>query len=102
MYDKDSLFETKDHTRWNALQKTASIVVVDSFAHGERCVKFTEWFSNFMNALNYAVDGPNFKSTPINVLKLLLTSAYFTIHPKISKYHRMCNAMSPSLDHTRL
>jgi hypothetical protein len=102
MYNKTNLFETRDQTRWNALQKSASIVVVDSYAHGESCVKFTEWFSNFINALNYALDGPNFKATFMGVIKLVCSAAYLTVHPKISRYHRMCNALSPNLDITKL
>jgi hypothetical protein len=96
------LVETKDISRWNAISKSTATEVVGSYAQGEECVRFTEGFSNFINALNYAVDGPNFKATPKNIVKLVLAAGYFTLHPKIRKYHRMCNALTPNLDITRL
>ena len=54
-----------------------------------------------MNAIYYKLDIPNFEATPLSVFKMLLNSIYFTSFPKISKYHKMCNALEPNLQITK-
>ncbi len=54
-----------------------------------------------MNAIYYKLDIPNFKSTPFSVTNMLVNSLYFTAFPKISKYHKMCNALEPNLQITK-
>ncbi len=54
-----------------------------------------------MNAIYYKLDIPNFKATPLSVVNMLINSLYFTAFPKISKYHKMCNALEPNLQMTK-
>jgi hypothetical protein len=86
----------------NKFGKRSTIVLANTFADGELRKKSSIKFSNFMNAIHYAADAPNFQASPFSVFKLLSKALFFLASPKASNHHKMCNTLNPNLEITKL
>ena len=87
--------------RWKEIKKCCSYDLTNSFAAGEKRLNHVKWFTNFMNAVYYAIDFPNFKISLKNSCKLIFYTLYYIIFNQASKKQRIKNITEPNLEITK-
>jgi hypothetical protein len=99
---KGNIFEQYiNSSRWQEIKNVSDQFLEGSFAHGENKIRHVRWFMNFMNAIYYKLDIPNFNVCIINVFKLLFYSIYYSLFEKASHTQRIKNIIRPDLDITK-
>ncbi len=99
---KENFFEQYSNSlRWQEIKKISHHYLEGSFSHGESRIRHVRWFMNFMNAIYYTLDIPNFSVGFINLIKLLFYSVYYSLFENASQNQRIKNIIRPDLEITK-
>jgi hypothetical protein len=100
---EDNLFEqSKKSPRWQKIKEVCEYELIHSFSKGEGRIKQVKFFTNFMNALYYSLDFPNFKNNLYNWIRFGAYTVYYGLHTQACDVEKIKNITRPSMEITKL